>query len=118
MLFTLLHLRHSFRHVACCLPRIGMQILSSYHVDKSTRPFFYYFIPLLPAEAHSLETICLFFTGKGHFDFVLHSTVIADYQDMPLGEVIVECHCWGFKQFTIHIDICFVVSGFVSIVDT
>lgn len=37
---------------------------------------------------------------------------------MSLGKVIIECYGWGFKQFTIHINICFVISGFIGIVDT
>ena len=39
---------------------------------------------LFPAEAHSIETIGLFFTGKHYFDFVLHCAIITDYQDMSL----------------------------------
>ncbi len=78
------NLRHSFRCVACCSPRSGVQILEQLPCDFSHGLCFLLFIPLLPAETHSFEAVGLFFTGKDYLDFVLHRAVITDYQNMSL----------------------------------
>ena len=54
--------------------------LSNYRVINLTRPLF-----LLPAKAHSFETICLLFRIEHNLDFVLYCTVITDYQNKYWG---------------------------------
>ena len=47
---------------------------------------------LLPAKAHSLETIRVFFRIEHNSDFALHRAVIADCTDLSLRKAVVECY--------------------------